>query len=226
MAQHSLQVDSIIKLFADKKVLSDIYLSCSTAEIVGIFGRNGSGKSTLMKIIFGIENAANKFIKVDDTFMNQSFTRDGGIGYLPQNNFVPKSLTVEKAILLFIDDDKTNSIINDAVIKNFRKKKVKVLSLGELRYLEIMLILFSENKFAILDEPFRGLSPILIDRTKQMIFKQSATKGIIISDHDYENVIDIATKSYILHEGKLSIMTHRQQLTDLGYLPRFNVSNL
>jgi len=222
MAQHSLHVDSVIKHFANRKVLSDIYLSCSTHEIVAIFGRNGSGKSTLMKIIFGSEKADNKFIKVDDNFLNQPFTKNCGIGYLPQHSFVPKYLTVEKVIFLFINANKTDSFISDAVIRTIKKKKVKVISAGELRYLEIMLILFSENKFAILDEPFKGLSPLLIEITKEIILQQSASLGIIITDHDYKNVIDIATKSYILKKGKLSPMNNAQQLTDLGYLPKLN----
>lgn len=215
---HILEVDSVIKHFNNKILLSDIYLKCETNDILALFGRNGSGKTTLLKIIFGTLNAENKFIKIDNSVLDSPFSFKNGISFLPQKNFIPKLLTVKKAISLFTEKNRVNIFYEDNQIELIKNKKIKHLSVGELKYLEIKLILSSKTFFSILDEPFSGLSPILIGKVKELILKESKNKGILIADHNYKTVLQFATKLYLLKNGKTILLNNQNQLKDLGYL--------
>ncbi|HBK82667.1 MAG TPA: hypothetical protein DDZ41_03585, partial [Flavobacterium sp.] len=103
MGNHSLFVDSVIKSFKNNYILSGVCLHFRTNDIVGIFGRNGTGKSTLLKIIYGIEDAENKFIKIDNEVLKKPYLNKNLISFLPQDNFLPKQLSVNKVIDLFIE---------------------------------------------------------------------------------------------------------------------------
>ncbi len=222
MTIHTLEVDSVIKSYDDIKLLSNIYLICKTNEILGVFGRNGVGKSTLLKIIFGIEDCENKFIRIDDTVLDKPYLVKNQISYLPQNNFIPKNISVNHAINLFLEKEKVNDFKNDEIINLITNKKINILSGGELRYLEIKLILFSESKFVLLDEPYNGLSPILIEEVNNLIKTSSLSKGIIITDHNYQYVLEIITKTYILKSQKLNLLSNNNMLFEHGYLSRNN----
>ncbi|HEY9114253.1 MAG TPA: ATP-binding cassette domain-containing protein, partial [Bacteroidales bacterium] len=127
---NELHVDSVIKSFGTKQVLTDIFLSCSKGEIVGILGRNGSGKSTLLKIIFGSLKADTKFVKVGNKIINGV---NGGrylINYLPQDSFLPNHLQLKTIISLFCDAKNALLISENPMIKPFLKRKSKELSGG------------------------------------------------------------------------------------------------
>lgn len=218
MGFHKLEVDSVIKSYNDKKILSNIYLSCETGDIIGIFGRNGEGKSTLLKIIFGIEESENKFIKIDNLVLDCPYLFKNQISYLPQDNFIPRNLSVNQSIELFIVNQKITEFKNDEVINLIINQKINSLSGGELRYLEIKLILFSESKFILLDEPYKGISPLLIEKTNEIIRNAASNKGIIITDHNYESVLEIVTKICILKNQKITYLNNQNQLFEYGYL--------
>jgi lipopolysaccharide export system ATP-binding protein len=217
---YQLVVNSIIKTFKNKKILSDVCLNCESNEIVGIFGRNGVGKSTLLKIIFGTEESENKFIKIDNVVFNKAFEVKNQISYLPQNSFIPKHLSVNQSIKAFIGKGDLEYFYEDDLINLMKNKKTSALSGGELRYLEIKLILFSKTKFSLLDEPFLGLSPLLIEKVKELILLVSKNKGILITDHDYRNVLDIVTKLYLIKDCKTILLHNERELMDYGYLAR------
>lgn len=218
MNKHVLEIDSIHKKFDHKSILSDIYLKCETNEIIGLLGRNGSGKSTLLKIIFGILDADFKFVRIDGVIKNKISLLFKEISYLPQENFIPNSFTVKKAIELSIESQNLKSFYNDEMIKSISDKKISHLSGGELRYLEIKLILSNPSKFVLLDEPYNGLSPIMIDKINQLIIENSNKKGIIITDHNYENVIKISTRLMLIKEGKAFHLKDKKELIEKGYL--------
>ncbi|WP_298309316.1 ATP-binding cassette domain-containing protein [Flavobacterium sp.] len=218
MNKYVLEIDSVQKKFDYKSILSDIYLKCETGEIIGLLGRNGSGKSTLLKIIFGILEADFKFVRIDGVIKNRTSDLFKDISYLSQDNFIPNSFSVKKAIELSIDSQKIKSFYDDEMIKSITDKKINHLSGGELRYLEIKLILFNPSKFVLLDEPYNGLSPIMIDKINQLITQNSTKKGIIITDHNYENVIKISSKLILLKEGKTFHLKDKNELIDKGYL--------
>jgi ABC-type multidrug transport system ATPase subunit len=218
LKKHILEVDSVRKHFDNKLVVSDVYLKCETNEIIGLLGRNGSGKSTLLKIIFGIVSAENKCIRIDGVVKNKVSQLLKEISYLHQEQFIPNHLTVKKAISLSISIEKTAGFLEDTMIQSILDKKINYLSSGELRYLEIKLVLFNSSKFVLLDEPYNGLSPIMVEKVNQLIKDNSSKKGIVITDHDYENVIGVSTQLLLMKEGKVHTVKDKMDLMEKGYL--------
>ena len=218
--KHVLEIDSIQKKFDLITILSDVYLKCETGDILGLLGRNGSGKSTLMQIIFGILKADFKFIRVDGVVKSKTSELFNEISYLSQDNFLPRNFRVAKVIALSIKKDKINDFYSDETITTLKNKSIGELSSGELRYLEIKLVLSNSSKFVLLDEPYNGLSPLLIEKINDLILKNAAQKGIIITDHNYESIIGISTRLTLLKEGKLHHIKNKEELVEKGYLFR------
>ncbi|MFG4004352.1 ATP-binding cassette domain-containing protein [Flavobacterium aquidurense] len=218
MEKHILEVDGIQKKFNERVILSDVYLKCETSEIIGLLGRNGSGKSTLLKIIFGIESAPNKCIRIDSVSKNNENSLSKEISYLSQEQFIPNHLSVKKAILLSVDKQKITFFYEDEFIQSILNKRIHQLSGGELRYLEIKIVLFNPSKFVLLDEPYNGLSPIMADVVNELIKVNSAGKGIIVTDHNYLNVIRISTQLVLIKDGKTHCIKDKAELVDKGYL--------
>jgi len=213
----TLFVDSITKSFNNRVILSDVFLSCETGEIKGLIGRNGCGKSTLLKIIFGVENAENKFVKVNKSLIKTTSDCKGLISYLPQHHFLPKGTRVLKIINLFLEKEYREQLLSNKFIAPLLDKTSQELSGGQRRIVEILLLLYSNSKFILLDEPFNGVSPILKEYISKCILEVSKDKGVIITDHDYENVLNIAKTIIFLKDGYLREIKERSQLTALGY---------
>lgn len=213
------EADSIRKSYGENQVLTDVYLYWQTGDIIGLLGRNGSGKSTLFKILFGTLNTNDKHISINGKQFESPFKGKNLVSFLPQDDFLPKSMTVKRVMQLF--GDRLNDLVffNDPVLSKVYNTKIGNLSGGELRYLEIMLILSINSKFVFLDEPFNGISPIQAEIVKDFIKKQSESKGIILTDHNYRNVLDLANKYMILLDGGIKILDSKKELIYLGYLP-------
>jgi lipopolysaccharide export system ATP-binding protein len=216
-----LEADSIRKSFGTNQVLTDIYVRCEPGDIIGLLGRNGTGKSTLLKIIFGTLYTDNKFIRINNRILDQPFKTKNIIVYLPQDNFLPKNLTVKQAAAVYSDNFDLNVFLDDEVLQKVTGTKIHSLSGGESRYLEVKLLLNLNTLFVLLDEPFNGISPVHINLLKTMIRNSSSKKGIILTDHDYRNVLDVAKKYYLLFDGGLRRMETRKDLADWGYIPEF-----
>jgi lipopolysaccharide export system ATP-binding protein len=214
-----LEVDSIRKAFGDKQVLTDIALKCQSGDIIGLLGRNGSGKSTLLKIIFGTLYTDYKFIRINDKILDQPFKSKNIIVYLNQDNFLPKNITVKQVVKIYSEDLDHKEFFEDEVLSKVLETKIRNLSGGESRYLEVKLLLTLDSRFVLLDEPFNGISPLHIDKIKNMILEKSVKKGIILTDHDYQNVLDVANKNYLLFDGGLKPIKTKQDLIDWGYVP-------
>lgn len=217
MKKHILEISGVRKQYNSLSLLSDVYLKVETGNIIGLFGRNGSGKSTLFKIIFGIEGASEKSIFIDGICKNNSSVLNH-ISYLHQNQFIPNHLSVKQSILLSIDKQKVNRFCDDKFVESILKTRIRHLSYGELRYLEVKLVLFNSSPFVILDEPFSGLSPKMSEVVKQLIQENSEEKGIILTDHNYENVVEISTDLVLLKEGKLHKIKDKAELFESNYL--------
>nr|WP_315198039.1 ATP-binding cassette domain-containing protein [uncultured Flavobacterium sp.] len=218
MKNHLLEIDSVQKSFDNKNILSDVYLKCETNDVIGLLGRNGSGKSTLLKIIFGIISANFKFVRIDGCVKTKTKDLLDEISYLPQDNCIPKVFSVKKAIQLSVPKERILEFYSDEIIDSMLDKKVSHLSGGELRYLEIKIILNNSSKFVLLDEPYNGLSPLMVEKVNELIAANSKTKGIIISDHNYENVIKVSNKLVLLKEGKAHHLLCKEELVEKGYL--------
>lgn len=214
-----LHVDSIIKSYGTKQVLTDVFISCQQGEIVGILGRNGSGKSTLLKIIFGSLNSETKFVKVGNKVIRNLFDNRNLIKYLPQDSFLPDHLKLQTIIELFCEKKNVSKISENQLIKPILNRKCKEMSGGEKRIVEIFLIIYSKAKYVLIDEPFNGVAPMIKEEIKQKIREQSAYKGFIITDHDYHNIIDIATRKILIIDGGTKLINDACDLKKWGYLP-------
>jgi len=214
-----LEIDSVVKSYDTRVILTDIYLKCKTGDIIGMLGRNGTGKSTLLKILFGILQADRKFIRIDGKFYDQPYKTINELCYLPQHSFLPQHLRVEKIVELYLGKSKKVSFLDDLVLSELSTNKISQMSGGELRYLEIKLLLHLESKFVLLDEPFNGVSPLLIEKIKKMILEMSEFKGIILTDHDYRNVLNVANRFCLIYDGGIKTITDIQELVRWGYIP-------
>lgn len=137
-----LEINKLNKSFGNKVLLKNVNLNCSTGEILGVFGRNGTGKSTLLKLIYGVLKADTIAIKVNGKIiLPKNIISSKTIGYLPQNTFLPKELTVRKVISFFFSDGKDQDKIFYAPnVASFERLKIGELSVGQLRYLELLII--------------------------------------------------------------------------------------
>lgn len=215
--RHVFEIDSVQKHYSNRSILTDVHLKCHTGEIVGLLGRNGSGKSTLLKIMFGT-TAAEKFIRIDGKVYEQPYKTPGLVAYLPQHDFIPKHLSVKKAIELYITESERAAFIDDKLLRPLYQHHSGSLSGGEKRYLEVKLLLHSPARFVLLDEPFNGVAPVVVEQIKLLIRKTSVEKGIILSDHDYRNVLAITTRCLVLHEGSIKPVSAKEDLVKWGYI--------
>jgi ABC-type multidrug transport system ATPase subunit len=214
-----LHVDSVIKNFDTKQVLTDVFISCQKGEIIGLLGRNGTGKSTLLKIIFGSLKADRKFVKVGGKISTGLFDNRKLIKYLPQDNFLPDHVKVKTIIKLFCDKERAELLKKHDLIIPMLNKRSKQLSGGEKRLLEILLIVFSNSAYTLIDEPFNGVAPVYKEEIKDLIKKQSNDKGFIVTDHDYRNILDLATRIVIIHDGGTREINSKDELIYWGYIP-------
>ena len=212
-----LEVDSVILNFGDKRVLSNVYLKCSTGEVIGILGRNGSGKTTLLRIVFGELESTNKSIRINGKVNNEPYKSVGLIKFLPQFNFLLPAISVKQLFKSFKID------FNDFVqlfpeFEKYYKSQLTELSGGERRIVEIYTILAVKSLFCLLDEPFTHIMPVHIESVKLLIEREKQRKGIILIDHQYRNVIEICDRIYILENGKTNPVLSDTDFQRFGYL--------
>jgi len=213
-----LHIDSVNKSYRGQLVLSDIYLSCKPGEIVGLLGRNGSGKSTLLKIIFGSVTAENSYIKIDSKRVTKPFENFNKVRYLPQDSYLPKDVSIHRIIRLFGNNLDEKKMTNDPLISGFLQKTTRQLSGGEKRIVEILLMIYSKSPYILLDEPFNGVAPKNIEDIKSRIREQSKTKGIILTDHDYRDIVDVSTRILLLFDGGIKEISNIDELKHWGYI--------
>ncbi len=223
-----LVINKISKRFKNVIVLSDISLKIKTGEILGIFGRNGSGKSTLLKILFGVLSSDENEILMDNEYFNPM--KNIGlmnIAYLPQDTFLPSNLTVRDVIPMYYKDGNSQDrIFYDPRIAGFERQKIGTLSSGERRYFEVLLISRLPHRFLMLDEPFSMIEPLYQESIKELLLELKKEKGIIITDHYYRNVFDIADVKMIMKDGKALEIESEVDLINNGYLPESRMKAL
>ncbi len=205
-----LEVDSVIHSYDDRAILSDVYLKCIPGDIIAVVGINGSGKSTLLDIIIGIRKAERSFIRINNTIIDDKAYKTGLLSFLPQTDYLPKNLNVKKVVELYLDD--SLDFFEDDILNRLQNVKIGYLSGGEIRYLEIKLILNSNSPFILLDEPFNGLSPLLIETVTEWIIEADRTKGIIIIDHNIKVVHKVANRYMVLNNCCLKEINYSKEL--------------
>lgn len=210
-----LKVENLAKFYKNRAVVRDVSLGVKQGEIIGLLGPNGAGKTTCFYMILGLitTDAGKIFINdVDITSKPVHARAKLGIGYLPQEASVFRKLSVADNILAVLqvrnDINKSEqhnileSLLHEFQLNNVRSSLGISLSGGERRRLEIARALASEPKFILLDEPFAGVDPISIAEIKKII-KYLAQKniGVIITDHNVRETLDICDRAYILNNG-------------------------
>lgn len=216
-----LNVESVTKSFGSKQLLNNISLQCETGKVMAIFGRNGCGKSTLLKILFGTVRPDTVIATVDGKIFDPKENIAGGtIGYLPQDSFLPKSMKVRDLVPLYCKDaEAQDKIFYYKGIDRLTNTKAGNLSLGELRYLEIIMTGHLDHSFLLLDEPFSMIEPLYKEMIKEFIDKLRLTKGIIATDHYYNDMLEVADYSYIIKDGATIPVNGVADLQRNGYLP-------
>jgi len=212
----TLEVDSVILEFNNKRVLQDVYVKCQTNSITGILGRNGAGKSCLMNIIYGKLTPLNGTVSINNQVLLDHSRKSKEIMYLPQFDFIPKHLSLKR---IFKDFNlEFLKFAND--FPEFEKHyntEIGILSGGEKRIIEIYIILISNTRFCLLDEPFSHVMPLHVDSIKNLIKRESESKGIMITDHLYEHILDICDNIYLIKDGKTHLINRIEEIELLKY---------
>jgi ABC-type lipopolysaccharide export system ATPase subunit len=212
---HRLEADSIQLEFNGRKILSSVYLLCETGKITGLLGRNGQGKTCLMKIIYG-SLRCEKSVRFDHVAQFAAWKRTGLLLYLPQTNFIPKSLTLKRVF----NDFELHYPEFERRFPEFsgrQKQRIGSLSGGEHRLVELFLIVMSSSMFAMLDEPFTHLNPIQIEKVKELLTEAKEQKGLLITDHMYQHILDVSDTLYVLKDGKTYRTKSIGDIETLGY---------
>lgn len=213
---HQLEVDSVNLQFGTRTILSDIYLKCETGKITGLLGRNGTGKSSLMNIIFGSLVPGNKSVRFDGKSVPKAYQHHELLSYLPQYNFIPAHLTLDRVFSDFNLDYAPFENCFPEFLLQHRSKMIQ-LSGGQRRLVETYVLIKANSEFVMLDEPFSHLSPLMISSIKKLIREEQPKKGFLITDHMYKEVIDLASDLYVLAEEKLYLVKDITDLERLGY---------
>jgi len=212
---HVLRAENLAKGYAGHLVVRDVTLSINSGQVVGLLGPNGAGKTTCFYMIVGsIKGDAGK-IYFDDQDISLKAIHERaniGLGYLPQEASVFRKLSVAENIMAILEtrhhlsmderQEKLESLLEEFHITHIRSNLGMSLSGGERRRVEIARALATEPSFILLDEPFAGVDPISVNDIKQIISQLSAKGiGVLITDHNVRETLDICEKAYIMNEG-------------------------
>lgn len=213
-----LEATGLVKSYRRRRVVNDVALRLQQGEIVGLLGPNGAGKTTTFYMIVGlIQPLAGKIRMdgVDITTMPMYKRARRGIGYLSQEPSIFRKLSVEDNILAILETLKLSSserrarleiLLDELSIKHLRHSKAFALSGGERRRLEITRALVTQPKFMMLDEPFAGVDPIAVHDIQQIVANlRHRGIGVLISDHNVEQTLDIVDRAYIMFDGQVKV---------------------
>ena len=214
-----LLVDSVHLEFDKLQVLQSAFITAQTGRVTGVLGRNGCGKSCLFKCIMGGIKPQNIFVRFNDEPETDYAHIGKRVKYLPQNVFMPTNMTLGEAFDLY-EVDYNGLVAFDNKFHTYQRMTSGQLSGGEVRIAEMYMVLNSNADFCILDEPFSNVAPKHVEMMQQLIQIHIATKGIIISDHMYEQVMDITDDLFWLRDGYTFPIKSREDLIHHGYILR------
>jgi len=212
-----LQASNLAKAYKGREIIKDVSLTISSGEIVGLLGPNGAGKTTCFYMIVGIVNADRGSIRLDDrdlTLLSISGRAKHGVGYLPQEASIFRKLSVADNIMAILETrsdlnrkqrkEKLEALLQEFHITHIRKSMGMSLSGGERRRVEIARALATEPSFILLDEPFAGVDPISVNDIQNIVkHLQARGIGVLITDHNVRETLDICDKAYIVGEGRI-----------------------
>jgi len=215
--KNTLEIDGVYLRFGERDILKRIYIKSETGQITGILGRNGCGKSCLLNIIFGEMKAQDKSVRINGKGLYKDSRNSEDMRMLPQFNFLPKHIKVRQAFKHFdADYSEFCHLFNE--FDKYSEFKIRELSYGNIRIMETFLVLKSNTKFCILDEPFSHLSPKNISTFIQIIKQEKEKKGIILTDHLYRYITDISDYLYVIANCASYKIKNIYELKKYGYL--------
>lgn len=211
-----LEIDSVSIKYDSRDILSGCYLNLEQGEVIGLLGRNGTGKSTLLKIIFGSVKADFMHMRLHGKICSSGY-RNRDIAYLPQQPFIPGILRIAD-----ITKKLSPELRNDSTLSYFDRLnniRLNEMSRGELKFLECLWVMSLPAKYILLDEPFSGISPIQIALIQEAIKTVSKQKGILLTDHLYNPLIEISDRILLLHNNAIYPIDSEEELIRYHYIP-------
>jgi len=220
-----LQAEGLTKSFKGRQVVRGVSVNIRRGEAVGLLGPNGAGKTTVFYMITGLIPADSGRIVIEDhdvTRLPMYRRARLGVGYLPQEASIFRGLTVEeniRAVLEIVEPDrKARQHQLDALLEEFRITKLRkspaiALSGGERRRVEIARALASRPSYMLLDEPFAGIDPIAIGDIRALVHQlKSRGIGVLITDHNVRETLELIDRAYIIYEGQVLVEGHPREI--------------
>jgi lipopolysaccharide export system ATP-binding protein len=211
-----LDVQGLVKVYNGKKAVNHVNLVLAREQVIGLLGPNGAGKTTTFYMIVGLTRPSQGKIYLDgrDITGDPMYLRArAGIHYLPQEPSVFRKLTVEENLIAIMEGlnipsheikERANSLLEELKIAHLSKQKASSLSGGERRRLEITRALITRPRFMLLDEPFAGIDPLALNDIKMIIRELKSKKiGIILSDHNVRETLEVCDSAYIINQGEI-----------------------
>ena len=211
-----LRSEELLKVYKKRTVVNRVSIEVNQGEIVGLLGPNGAGKTTSFYIITGLvkPDEGKVFLDQEDITHLPMYQRaQKGVGYLPQEASVFRKLTVEENIQAILEmtslsktqqSQKLEQLLEEFSLAKIRKSKGEVLSGGERRRTEIARCLATSPNFILLDEPFAGVDPIAVEDIQSIVYQlKKKNIGILITDHNVQETLNITDRVYLLYEGKI-----------------------
>ena len=224
-ASSILRAEGLVKRYGKRTVVNDVNINVRQGEIVGLLGPNGAGKTTSFYMTTGliVPNAGHIFIDEQEITDYPVYKRArAGIGYLPQEASVFRKLSVEDNIMAVLEMtgkprdfrlEKLEALIKEFRLEKVRKNKGDQLSGGERRRTEIARCLAIEPKFIMLDEPFAGVDPIAVEDIQHIVWQLKYRNiGILITDHNVHETLNITDRAYLLFEGRILFQGSPEEL--------------
>ncbi|MFD1342670.1 LPS export ABC transporter ATP-binding protein [Litorisediminicola beolgyonensis] len=212
--QSGLIVRHLRKSYRKRVVIRDVSMTLSRGEVVALLGPNGSGKTTSFYAIAGLVNPEGGEVLIDGrdaTYLPMYRRARMGIGYLPQEMSIFRGLSVEDNIAAILDisqpdpstrRERLEELLSDFSIEHLRRAPALALSGGERRRVEIARCLAADPKYLLLDEPFAGVDPISVGDIRGLVADlKTRGIGVLITDHNVRETLEIVDRAYILHEG-------------------------
>lgn len=207
---------NLVKTYDERRVVNSVSLEIENSSVVGLLGPNGAGKTTTFYMTIGMikPDEGQVFLDNEDITDYPMFMRARkGVGYLPQETSVFRKLTVKQNMMAILEllpmdkssqEERADKLLDELGIKHLTTQKASVLSGGERRRLEISRALATNPSFMLLDEPFAGIDPLAVIDIKKIIgHLKKRGIGILISDHNVRETLEVCDKAYILNDGKV-----------------------
>ncbi|MDA7455739.1 LPS export ABC transporter ATP-binding protein [Planktomarina temperata] len=209
-----LKIESLRKSYRKRLVISDVSMHLHRGEVVALLGPNGSGKTTCFYSIAGLVTPEGGRVSIDgrDITRLPMYRRARlGIGYLPQETSIFRGMNVEDNILAVLElsmkdrvrrFERLEELLNEFSIEHLRRSPALALSGGQRRRVEIARCLAANPKYLLLDEPFAGVDPIAVAEIRNLVSDlKNRGLGVLITDHNVRETLDIVDRAYILHDG-------------------------